>query len=182
MNPVATVLLQDMSESGDVWAALTTLAATTNARRQGVQAEVVAEVEAVAGAVGKTEIEAEAEAEAEMEAEAEREAEAETEAEAEAEAEAETVTETEDEAEAKAKAGALNGTSCNGPQVSRFAAERAAGWTDFRGLVTSPLLISVLLRRPPLSTRWNPSPATQLILFCTGYGRTCQSRAMRGLR
>ena len=124
MPPIPRRCLQDMSESGDVWAALTTLAATTDARQKGGRVEAVAEAKAVTEAMA--EAEAVAEAKAETEAEAEAKVEVKTEAEEEAEA----------EAEAEAKAKASDGTTCNGIQQVSRTEERAAGWTDFRGLVT----------------------------------------------
>ena len=42
------------------------------------------------------------------------------------------------EVESEAEAEASDGTTCTGTQVNRTE-ERAAGWTDFRGLVTNPL-------------------------------------------
>ena len=120
MPPIPRRCLQDMSESGDVWAALTTLAATTDARQKGGRVEAVAEAKAVAEAMAEAEAVAEAKAETE----------------AEAEAKVEVKTEAEEEAEAEAKAKASNGTTCNGIQQVSRTEERAAGWTDFRGLVT----------------------------------------------
>ena len=122
MPPIPRRCLQDMSESGDVWAALTTLAATTDARQKGGRVEAVAEAKAVAEAMA--------------EAEAVAEAKAETEAEAEAKVEVKTEAEEEAEAEAEAKAKTSDGTTCNGIQQVSRTEERAAGWTDFRGLVT----------------------------------------------
>ena len=108
-----------MSTSCDVWAALTTLAATTEAQQKGGQVEAVAEAEAVEGAV------AEVEATAEVEVEATAEAKAETEAEAE-------------DTAAKPDLEAPGGAACTGTHVSHTE-ERPACWTDFRGLVTAPL-------------------------------------------
>ena len=122
MPPIPRRCLQDMSESGDVWAALTTLAATTDARQKGGRVEAVAEAKAVTEAMA--------------EAEAVAEAKAETEAEAEAKVEVKTEAEEEAEAEAEAKAKTSDGTTCNGIQQVSRTEERAAGWTDFRGLVT----------------------------------------------
>ena len=134
--PIPLHCSQDMSESGDVWATLTTLAATTGARQQDGQVAAVAEAEAVAEAVAEVEavVEVKAKAEAKAEAEAEVEAEAVGEVEAEAEAEVKVGAEVESEAEAETS----DGTTCTGTQVNRTE-ERAAGWTDFRGLVTNPL-------------------------------------------
>ena len=126
MPPIPRRCLQDMSESGDVWAALTTLAATTDARQKGGRVEAVAEAKAVAEAM----------AEAEAVAEAKAETEAEVEAEAVGEVEVKTEAEEEAEAEAEAKAKTSDGTTCNGIQQVSRTEERAAGWTDFRGLVT----------------------------------------------
>ena len=120
MPPIPRRCLQDMSESGDVWAALTTLAATTDARQKGGRVEAVAEAKAVAEAMAEAEAVAEAKAETE----------------AEAEAKVEVKTEAEEEAEAEAEAKASDGTTCNGIQQVSRTEERAAGWTDFRGLVT----------------------------------------------
>ena len=122
MPPIPRRCLQDMSESGDVWAALTTLATTTDARQKDGRVEAVAEAKAVAEAMA--------------EAEAVAEAKAETEAEAEAKVEVKTEAEEEAEAEAEAKAKTSDGTTCNGIQQVSRTEERAAGWTDFRGLVT----------------------------------------------
>ena len=124
MPPIPRCCLQDMSESGDVWAALTTLAATTDARQKDGRVEAVAEAKAVAEAMAEAEAVAEAKAETEAEAEAE------------AVGEVEAKTEAEEEAEAEAEAKASNGTTCNGIQQVSRTEERAAGWTDFRGLVT----------------------------------------------
>ena len=115
-----------MSTSCDVWAALTTLAATTEAQQKGDQVEAVAEAEAVEGAV------------AEVEATAEVEVEATAEAKAETEAEAEDVGEVEMKTDAKPDPEAPGGAACTGTHVSRTE-ERPACWTDFRGLVTAPL-------------------------------------------
>ena len=124
MPPIPRRCLQDMSESGDVWAALTTLATTTDARQKDGRVEAVAEAKAVAEAMAEAEAVAEAKAETEAEVEAE------------AVGEVEVKTEAEEEAEAEAKAKASNGTTCNGIQQVSRTEERAAGWTDFRGLVT----------------------------------------------
>ena len=115
-----------MSTSCDVWAALTTLAATTEVQQKGGQVEAVAEAEAVEGAV------------AEVEATAEVEVEATAEAKAETEAEAEDVGEVEMKTDAKPDPEAPGGAACTGTHVSRTE-ERPACWTDFRGLVTAPL-------------------------------------------
>ena len=107
-----------MSTSGDVWAALTTLAATTEAQQKGGQVEAVAEAEAVEGAVAEVEATAEAKAGTE--------------------AEAEDVGEVEMKTAAKPDLEAPGGAACTGTHVSRTE-ERPACWTDFRGLVTAPL-------------------------------------------
>ena len=107
-----------MSTSCDVWAALTTLAATTEAQHKGGQVEAVAEAEAVEGAVAEVEATAEAKAETE--------------------AEAEDVGEVEMKTAAKPDPEAPGGAACTGTHVSHTE-ERPACWTDFRGLVTALL-------------------------------------------
>ena len=118
-----------MSASGDVWCALTTLAATSEAQQKGGQVEAVAEAEAVEGAVAEVEATAEVEVEAPAEALAE--------AQAETEAEAEDVGEVEMKTDAKPDPEAPGGAACTGTHVSHTE-ERPACWTDFRGLVTAP--------------------------------------------
>ena len=134
-----------MSESVDVWASLTTLAATTYARQNDGRVKAVAEAEAVAEAVAEVEAVA---------AKAAAEAKADTEAEAEAEAVGEVEMKLEPEPEPEASGGT---TFYTGTQVSH-AEERAAGWTDFRGLVTSPAPLtnpdSTGLANPALHWLW----------------------------
>ena len=129
-----------MSESGDAWAALTTFAATDDARQQDGHGQVVpvtstAAVEAMvaAEAVAAAAVVAAAAAEAAAEAAAKAKAKANVKAKVEAEAVCGT---------SRVRAApdvqtdqVTDSTSCNGPHVSP--GEHATGWTDFRGLVTN---------------------------------------------